>query len=158
MGLLVLVPAWFSLVALRADVRGQWLLLFLLVLVWVADSAAFFAGRRWGRTRLSSRVSPGKSWEGLYAALAAGILAGFLYSRLTGLQGLEMLKFLFICAVTVLGSVVGDLVESMMKRSIKQKDSGRLLPGHGGVLDRIDSLTAAGPIFLAGIWLLEAKP
>lgn len=157
MGLLVLVPAWLSLVVLRTDLHhGPDLVLFLLVLVWSADSAAYFAGRRWGRTRLSSAVSPGKTWEGLGAGIAAGILVGLAYARLEGMQGVEMLKFLFICTITVLASVVGDLTESLMKRNIQIKDSGRLLPGHGGVLDRIDSLTAAGPVFLAGMWLMEA--
>jgi phosphatidate cytidylyltransferase len=153
----VLLPTWTSLVALHARAPdGRWWLLFLLVLVWIADTAAFFVGRRWGRRRLASVVSPGKSWEGVLAGLAGGIAAGAVFGLYRDMQGVEMLVFLLICGGTVAASVVGDLMESMMKRSANLKDSGNLLPGHGGVLDRIDSLTAAAPVFLAG-WLLMGR-
>jgi len=151
-GLLVLVPAWTSLVALHArDPGGRGWLLFLLIMVWIADTAAFFAGRRFGRHRLASAVSPGKSWEGVAAGLLGGVAAGIAFGLYRDMQGVEILVFLIVCLGTVAASVVGDLMESMMKRSANLKDSGSLLPGHGGMLDRIDSLTAAAPVFLAGL-------
>ncbi len=155
-GCLVLIPAWAALVSLHGRTTyGVYLVLTLFVLIWSADIAAFFAGRRWGRRRLASRVSPGQSWEGVMGALlavfavalAAGIPLG--YSR----AGLGL--FLLLCLGTALISVLGDLTESVFKRQAGVKDSGHLLPGHGGVLDRIDSLTAAAPLFAAGIAVLS---
>ena len=152
-GLLVLVPAWASLVVIHGvDPQGPWLLLFLMVLIWVADSFAYFAGRRWGRTKLAPVISPGKTREGVYGALAGAVLCG---GGLVWLMphGNPLLLILF-CVLIVLVSVVGDLFESLMKRQAGVKDSGSLLPGHGGMLDRIDSLTAAAPLFLLGLLLL----
>jgi len=154
-GLLVLLPLWTSLVALHAtEPGGRALVLFLLVMIWIADTAAFFAGRRFGRRRLASAVSPGKTWEGVAAGLLGGLAAGAAFGFVRDMQGVEMLVFLMVCVGTVAASVVGDLMESMMKRSANLKDSGTLLPGHGGLLDRIDSLTAAAPVFLAGLLFL----
>lgn len=154
-GGVVLIPAFSSVVSLHAG-PGREMLLFLLILVWVADSAAYFAGRRWGRSLLCSSVSPGKTREGLYAALAGGLAAGIIYGAARGFTGVDFALFLVLCLVTVLMSVVGDLLESLIKRSAGVKDSGSLLPGHGGMLDRIDSLTAAGPVFFTGVRLLGA--
>lgn len=156
-GFIVLVPAWLSIVLLHS--RGQasgYILLFLLVLIWTADTSAYFAGKRWGKTKLAHKVSPGKTWEGVYGALAATSLIVLIYAVTLGMQAIEISIFLLICLVTVLASILGDLLESMMKRSVNIKDSSGLLPGHGGVLDRIDSLTAAAPVFFTGIWLMEA--
>ena len=153
-GLLVLVPPWLSLIVLHAaGPDGVILVLFSLILIWSADIAAYFAGRRWGKNKLCSRVSPGKSWEGLYGALVASGLMGLVYATYQHMQGVEMLIFIAICLITVLASILGDLLESLMKRIANVKDSGSILPGHGGVLDRIDSLTAALPVFFAALFL-----
>ncbi len=151
-GLFTLVPAWLALVLLHArDGSGPLLMLFLLALIWVADSAAYLVGRRWGKTKLAPGISPGKSWEGVYAALAGGALCGLLWSVLRNYTAVETLLACGLCLLTVGFSVVGDLFESAMKRMRGLKDSGSLLPGHGGILDRIDSLTAAAPVFCAGV-------
>jgi len=132
LGIVVLVPAWLGLVVIHGN---------------------DIAGRLWGRTRLAPAVSPGKSWEGVYGGLAAallGVLGGGLWF---GLGWRSLVTLMLLGFVTVLFSVVGDLFESMIKRLAGVKDSGRLLPGHGGMLDRIDSVTAAAPVFALGlIW------
>jgi phosphatidate cytidylyltransferase len=151
-GLLVLVPPFAALVALHRS-GEQGLVLFLMVLIWVADSAAFFSGRRFGRRRLAPRVSPGKTWEGLAGALAGTLAVAALGAWWLGLEPAGMGWFAALCLVTVLFSVLGDLLESVAKRTRGVKDSGALLPGHGGVLDRIDSLTAAAPVFVLGLLL-----
>jgi phosphatidate cytidylyltransferase len=151
-GFLVLVPAAVAigrLVALEPD--GRWLFFFLVVLIAAADVGAYFGGRKFGRRRLAPRVSPGKTWEGFLAGLLAASLAAVAGGRLLGVPALPWLA---VCVVVVLASVVGDLVESMFKRRVGLKDSSALLPGHGGILDRVDSLTAAGPVFLLGLALL----
>ena len=151
----ILLPTWAALVALRATGEdGPWLVLFLLTLIWVADSAAYFVGRRWGRVKLAPAISPGKSREGVYGALAGALLWSVLLILLRPETG-PPLGVALLAAAVCLVSVVGDLFESLMKRRAGLKDSGTLLPGHGGVLDRIDSLTAAAPLFLFGLWLLE---
>ncbi|MDZ7751041.1 MAG: phosphatidate cytidylyltransferase [Gammaproteobacteria bacterium] len=151
-GLLILVPAWFALVVLhRQEAGGPWLVLFLLVLIWGADTAAFFVGRRWGSRRLASRVSPGKSWEGVAGAVVAVLVLALAVGEPLGF-GESLVPFLTLVALTVAASVLGDLTESLYKREAGLKDSGSLLPGHGGVLDRIDSLTAAAPLFVLGLY------
>ena len=154
LGLVTLLPAWMGLVGLRGlGPEGPWLLLFLLTLIWVADSAAYFTGRRWGRVKLAPAISPGKSREGVYGAVAGSVLWSGLLLVLRPETGPAVLIVL-LCVAVCLVSVVGDLFESLMKRRAGIKDSGTLLPGHGGVLDRIDSLTAAAPLFLFGLSLL----
>jgi len=156
-GAIVTVPVWLSLSILHGSGSdGKMLVLFLLILIWVADIAAYFSGRRWGKTKLSSNVSPGKTWEGLYGAMFAVLLFALAYALANNMQGLELACFLTVCVITVLASALGDLLESLMKRISKTKDSGSLLPGHGGMMDRIDSLTAAAPFFLVGLWLTRA--
>lgn len=157
-GFLVLVPLWVAAVyLLAADEERPRVLLFLLVLVWVADSAAYFAGSVFGRTRLAPHVSPGKTVEGV----AGGVLGVVLLAWLCGtilwkFEGMSLATWIGLAAVTALFSVVGDLTESKLKRIAGVKDSGRLLPGHGGVLDRIDALTSAVPVFALGaIFLLK---
>ena len=154
-GVLVTLPAWAALVMLHARVpHGPFVILYLLVLVWLADSGAYFAGRKWGRRKLAPTISPGKSWEGVYGAIATcsvfALVVGLAYGdTLKQAAGLVVVSLL-----TVMFSIVGDLLESLMKRQAGIKDSSNLIPGHGGVLDRIDSLTAAAPVFFIGLhWL-----
>ena len=151
-GFLVLVPAAVGLGRLAlVEPYGQVLLLFLVVLVAAADVGAYFGGRMLGRHKLAPRVSPGKTWEGFVAGMIAAAIAAACGAMLFGMP---MSAWLAVCVPVALVSVVGDLVESMWKRHAGIKDSSGLLPGHGGVLDRIDSLTAAGPAFLLGLQVL----
>lgn len=145
MGVWVLLPTWVGLNVLR-DTGGIWLL-YVLLLVWGADIGAYFCGRAWGRRKLAPAVSPSKSWEGVAGGVGVTTLLALVFAAwqqlgLTGSLGLVVATV----AVTLL-SVLGDLFESMLKRYRGIKDSSSLLPGHGGVLDRIDSLTAAVPLF-----------
>ena len=150
-GWLVLMPAWFGLVLIHRGANGPYLVLLLFVLIWSADTGAYFAGRQFGRRRLASLVSPGKTWEGL----AGAALSVLLVAAVAGDRMAEAgMSWPFATAIIVmLVSVLGDLAESLFKRRAGLKDSGRLLPGHGGVLDRIDSLTAAAPFFGVMLWL-----
>lgn len=151
-GALVLVPSWLALVMLHGrPAIGPQAVLFLMVMIWVADSGAYFSGRRWGRTKLAPRVSPGKTWEGVYGALAACTLVALTGAWWMDGSPFDVVAFLLVCLVTILFSIEGDLLESLLKRQRDIKDSGSLLPGHGGVLDRVDSLTAAAPVFVLGL-------
>jgi phosphatidate cytidylyltransferase len=149
-GWLTLVPCWLALVSLHG--LSPSLVLLVMVLIWIADSAAFFAGRRFGRRRLASRVSPGKSWEGVIAGLGAVALAAWLLQASGLVRADRPAALVLLCLVVAAVSVLGDLNESLFKRRAGVKDSGTLIPGHGGVLDRIDSITAAAPAFSLG-WL-----
>ena len=151
-GLAALPPMWIAMARLyEAGLMGRELLIFAMVLAWAADVGAYFGGRRFGRTKLAPRVSPNKTWEGVLGGLLAGsivALAGRAWF------GFDAEAFLPLCVAAMLASVVGDLTESMFKRQVGIKDSGTMLPGHGGVLDRIDSLTAAVPILSLGLsWI-----
>jgi len=159
-GWIVLWPTWFAFVELRE--MGPWILLAVAAIVWIADIAAYFAGRRFGKRKLAPAVSPGKSWEGVYGALAGVALYGIVlailaHSVATPIAALFRPAFglAAIAAMLLLTalSVVGDLLESWMKRGAGRKDSSRLLPGHGGVLDRIDALTSTLPVAALGISL-----
>lgn len=155
-GAFVLIPLWFTLnFVCDVDPHGAYLLLFLLLLVWTADTAAYFIGRRFGKTPLLIQVSPGKTWEGVYGAVGAGLLLTFIPLLWLKIPYHAWFYVLLLSFVTILFSVVGDLLESMFKRSEGLKDSGCLLPGHGGLLDRIDSLTAAVPVFILGTIILS---
>jgi phosphatidate cytidylyltransferase len=148
-GLATLVPAWEAIIALRGFPDGPGLLFFLLGLTWVADSGAYAAGRLWGARRLAPRISPGKTWEGaaggLMAAAIAGIGGGLFF-------GIPLAFFVPVCILTGIFSIIGDLAESLFKRRVGVKDSGTLFPGHGGVLDRFDSISAAAPVFYICLW------
>jgi phosphatidate cytidylyltransferase len=155
-GFLVLVPAGLGLSHLvTLEPHGQLLLLYLLVLIAAADVGAYFGGRAFGRRKLAPHVSPGKTWEGfaagMLAAVAVAASGAVLFDK-------PFWPWLALCELVALVSVVGDLTESMFKRHVGLKDSGSLLPGHGGLLDRIDSLTAAAPMFLLGLIALGFAP
>jgi phosphatidate cytidylyltransferase len=139
-GFIVLVPAGVALVRLRPENVLQ-----VLVLVWIADTAAYFVGRTWGRRRLAPGISPGKTWEGAWggiaAALAYAMIGGTFLQGIAGWPG-----YFFFGVLLAVISIVGDLFESAAKRQAEVKDSGTLLPGHGGILDRIDSATAVLPV------------
>jgi phosphatidate cytidylyltransferase len=160
LGVIVLCAAWLALS--QAKARGLNFILSSLCLVWMADIAAYFGGRAFGRRKLAPAISPGKSWEGVWSGMVGVVLLAMLW------RGLEMQLFgnagsLFTVLFTRLGavggliglvflctlSVMGDLVESLVKRAVGAKDSSRLLPGHGGVLDRVDALLPAMPAVMA---------
>ncbi|MBC7184669.1 MAG: phosphatidate cytidylyltransferase [Marinobacter sp.] len=154
MGLFVLVPAWVGLNHLRTggfqfgdNTNNLLLILYVFCVVWVADIGAYFAGRAFGKAKLAPRVSPGKSWAGVWGGLLAVGVFALLVSSLASAGGRETLLLVAASLVTGFISVLGDLLESMLKRFRGIKDSSQLLPGHGGIMDRIDSLTAAIPVF-----------
>ena len=155
-GVCALVPAWIGLVRLRLRPgQGAEWVLFALLLVWAADIGAYFVGRRFGRRHLAPHVSPGKTWEGVLGGALASVpvaIAGSLCFRLP--PG----AFLGLCLMAVGFSIVGDLTESLLKRFAGMKDSGTLFPGHGGVMDRIDSLTGAAPVLILGLTFLGVLP
>jgi phosphatidate cytidylyltransferase len=148
-GAFALVPAWLALMRLRLDLPNgaQWML-FVLILVWVADVGAFFFGRRYGRVRLAPAVSPGKTWEGVLGGVALATLVAVCGSVWFAVP---LAFFLPLCLTAVAFSIVGDLTESLLKRFAGIKDSGSIFPGHGGVMDRIDSVTGAAPVLLFGL-------
>ncbi|WP_298450368.1 phosphatidate cytidylyltransferase [uncultured Marinobacter sp.] len=154
MGVLVLVPAWVGLNHLRAagfqfgnTDNNLLVILYVFCVVWVADIGAYFAGRAFGKAKLAPRVSPGKSWAGVYGGLVAVAVLALVASALASASLVDTMMLVAATLVTGLVSVLGDLLESMLKRFRGIKDSSALLPGHGGILDRIDSLTAAAPVF-----------
>jgi phosphatidate cytidylyltransferase len=152
-GMPVLVPAFIALTRLqvttRGFARGPQIVLWLVLLVTAADVGAYFAGRRWGRRKLAPRVSPSKTWEGALGGLAMVSLVAWGGAAYFGFPPLAVVAF--GCAVGIF-SIIGDLTESMFKRAAGLKDSGALLPGHGGLLDRIDSVTAAAPLYALGLY------
>lgn len=145
-GAFVLVPLYLALVVLYQ--ASPELLLFALMIVWVADSGAFFAGRAFGRVKLAPDISPNKTWEGVIGGLVAVVVLTLL--RTTWAET-DLAVFIPFCLAVACVSIVGDLTVSMFKRSVGLKDSGSLFPGHGGVLDRIDSVSAAAPLFALGL-------
>ena len=150
-GVLALVPSWLALVWLLTAADGPQWVLFALVLVWVADIGAFFFGRRFGRVRLAPEVSPGKTWEGVLGGITVSVLVAIAGSRWFHVPPAA---FVPLCLAAVGFSIVGDLTESLLKRFAGMKDSGSVFPGHGGVMDRIDSLTGAAPVLLLGLTML----
>ena len=156
MGLLILLPAWFAAVyLLHLEQRGAAVVV-LVLLVAAADIGAYFTGRAFGRHALSPSVSPSKTWEGFWGGVfCAGLLAAGLWALLPGrFDHLSLAAALCVALATAFASVLGDLTVSMVKRVSGVKDSGSLLPGHGGLLDRLDSLCAAAPTFALGLLLV----
>lgn len=141
-GIVILFPTWLALVSLR-DI-SPWILILVMATVWIADSAAYFSGKRFGKHKLAPQISPGKTWEGVLGAWVAVSIYGLIlcislsltYWTIVGLLGITVL------------SIMGDLLESLVKRQAGVKDSGNLLPGHGGILDRIDGLTSSLPLVM----------
>lgn len=155
-GLVALPLAWLALARMRMDWHlGQYWVLYALFIVWAADSGAYFAGRLWGGRKLAPQVSPGKTWAGVWGGVAtAALLAAVAAPWLTRSRA----ALVVLTVVVALCSVVGDLTESLFKRHAGLKDSGRLIPGHGGVLDRFDSLLAAAPLLMLGASHLGRLP
>lgn len=149
-GVVLLVPTWAALLYLQA--RGPAVLLGVIAIVWIADTAAYFFGRRFGRHKLAPRISPGKTWEGAIGALAAVVVYA---AALSVAVGMPLVSLVIMAAGLLYVSVLGDLFESWIKRVAGMKDSGNVLPGHGGVLDRIDALTSTLPVATGMLMWLE---
>lgn len=154
MGVIILTAAITAMFYLWQ--QSPWWLMYVFILVWCADSGAYFVGRKFGKTKMAPNVSPNKTMQGLYGGLTVGMgVALFISMYWLKYTGSVLLVFMLLSAMTIMASVLGDLFESMLKRRAGIKDSGTVLPGHGGVLDRIDSLLSATPIFALGYLLLQ---
>jgi len=157
MGVFVLLPMWLAFAGLMSLAEGPKLVLAVVLLVALADIGGYFVGRAIGRTKLAPKVSPGKTWEGLLGGQLAIVLVVGATGWFLDFEASRIGLWLALAMVTGLASVLGDLVESMVKRHRGVKDSGTILPGHGGVLDRIDGLTAALPVFSLVLSLLYSR-
>lgn len=151
-GLLVFIPSWAALVYLQGQYGPYWVMLMMFV-IWGADTGAYFSGRALGRHKLAPRASPGKTWEGVVGGLVVSVLVSWGIIHLFELQIVVDAAYVLLVILVVMVSIVGDLLESIFKRQAGVKDSGSIFPGHGGVLDRLDSLFAAAPVFVLGILL-----
>jgi phosphatidate cytidylyltransferase len=155
MGLFTLLPFFWGMLLLRSVNMqfdfyfGAQLLMFVFALVWAADTGAYFFGKKFGKHKLAVNVSPGKTIEGFLGGLISAMLVAFFGTLFFAISTEKMFLFFVAAFVTTIVSTLGDLNESIFKREAGLKDSGNLLPGHGGILDRIDSLTAAVPVFAA---------
>ena len=147
-GVLVLVPTWLALMYVHSRPQGAWLVVIIAATVAAADIGGYFAGRKFGKHKLAPAVSPGKTWEGFIGGQISNLVLAALLAYLTSSS---IALVLAVLVPTSLFSVLGDLVESMVKRHAGVKDSGVILPGHGGILDRVDSITAAAPVFALAI-------
>lgn len=163
-GMSTLIPFFWGLLVLRLSVtavednEGVWWLLYGLLLVWSVDIGGYVVGRVLGKQALLPRVSPGKTWEGLWGGLLLALLTAYGLLRYGPLPKQPTLLWMLSTLLVALSAVVGDLTESMFKRIVGVKESGQLIPGHGGILDRIDSLTAAIPILAClRLWLLAGS-
>lgn len=154
--LVAISACWFALSWLRDQPDGQFLILLLLFIIWAADVGAYFAGQWLGRTRLAPKISPKKTWEGVIGGILLATLITFILSRFTPLAGSPALELLLLTVVTVMSSIGGDLFISIHKRSVKIKDAGKIFPGHGGVLDRFDSLLPGSAFFALAVWKMSA--
>lgn len=152
LGLLVLIPMWVGFMILKSQEYSSLIIVYVMLLIWGADTGAYFAGKTWGKAKLAPNVSPGKSWAGFWGGLATTVLIGIIFLLcinhwLRPVTVDDCVLLAIITVITAVISVMGDLLESMMKRHRGIKDSSQLLPGHGGVLDRIDSMASAVPVF-----------
>ena len=152
-GWFILLSAWMFLSRLRV-LYGTEMTMYFLVLIWLADISAFFVGKKWGSTKLAPEISPGKTVVGMYGALVSGLVCAAILSLIYGFQLMIASDFILLSVLAVLISIYGDLFISVVKRQRGVKDSGSLLPGHGGILDRIDSLIAAIPFFYGCIYFV----
>lgn len=152
-GWFVLFSAWMFLTKLRAYF-GPAAVLYFLILIWAADIAAYFVGKKWGVEKLAPIISPGKTVQGMYGAIGSGVVCGIILALYYDYPMMIATDFTLLSVLTVLVSIYGDLFFSLVKRRNGVKDSGTLLPGHGGVLDRIDSVIAAAPFYYAGVILV----
>lgn len=156
MGLLILPPAWLAAVFLLSFRPGRLMVVAMILIVVAADIGAYFAGKRFGKHKLAEAVSPAKTWEGFWGGMCCALaLALAAWFWLPSLEHVGLGTVITIFLATALFSVVGDLVVSMVKRESGIKDSGSLLPGHGGVLDRLDSICGAAPVFALGLLLVD---
>ncbi len=163
---LAVLPAWCALMLLHSGAEdvvklglwhlpsGHWWLLTALATVWMADSGAYFAGKRFGKRKMSPRISPNKTVEGLIGGIVMGVITCMVFSLATGISAASLPMVALIGFITVVAAVIGDLFESMLKRHAGAKDSSDLIPGHGGILDRVDSVLAALPVFALSKLLL----
>ena len=160
MGLMALIPTWVGVVQIKYLNPQGFLLLGMVVVVAAADIGAYFVGKRIGKNRLAPSLSPNKTWEGVMGGFAACLLVGILliwllHSYLITLSNGQILILVLLSLVVMLFDVIGDLLESMLKRNRDLKDSGKILPGHGGILDRVDGLLAVTPIFVLTFLIIE---
>ncbi len=153
LGWFVLLAAWMFLDRLRR-LYGVEMVMYFILLIWAADIAAYFGGKKYGAIKLSPDISPGKTAEGMYAALASAIVCAVVLGLIYGFPAIIISDFALLSVLTVLVSIYGDLFFSYIKRLKGVKDSSNLLPGHGGLLDRIDSIIAGAPVFYAGVFLI----
>jgi phosphatidate cytidylyltransferase len=151
--LISITTGWFALSWIRLQAEGSWLILLFLLIVWAADTGAYFTGKTFGKRKLAPHISPGKTQAGLLGGLVAAPLVALLASNLMPITSIEPFQLIILSLVTTLVSVGGDLMISLHKRTSGFKDSSKLLPGHGGILDRVDSLIAAAPFFALGLLL-----
>ncbi len=152
-GWFVLLSAWMFLTKLRAY-YGADAVMYFLALIWIADIAAYFTGKKFGKDKLAPAISPGKTVQGMYGAIISAMLCAVVLALYYGYPMMIATDFGMLSILTVLVSIYGDLFFSLMKRKSGVKDSGSILPGHGGVLDRIDSVIAAAPFYYAGVILI----
>lgn len=153
-GIIVIVPAWLAMLQLR--IWGVGGFVFLLIAVWLADVGAYAAGKNFGKHKLAPTISPGKTWEGAWGGALSVIIFGLVVKALGGFEGVSPFLLLLALLGLAVVSIVGDLFESMLKRQVGLKDSSQILPGHGGVMDRIDSLTSTLPLAALSVQLFHA--
>ena len=148
-GFLVLIPTWISIIIIRQKL-GEGFLLFLFFLIWGADTGAYIVGKFVGKTKLAKNISPKKTWEGVMGAFVTAIIVSLLVLYFNNFDTKVWWQYLLLTLLVTVFSIVGDLFESLYKRNANIDNSGFFLPGHGGIMDRIDSLTSSAPIFFIG--------